>query len=74
MPTEVKIHAIDDLGAKRGYTHEEMAFLFDVHVTTVYRMPKLMACRIDTGNPRVVRYSRAKVDAILNGEPTRKRA
>ena len=74
MPKEAKIQPINDLDTKRGYTHEEIAFLFDVHVTTVYHMPKLMACRIDTGNARVVRYARAKIDAILSGEPQRKRA
>ena len=74
MPTETNVRAIADLAAKKSYTHDDVATLFGVHVTTVYHMPKLMACRIDTGNPRVVRYAREKVDAILSGEPQRKRA
>ena len=50
-----------------AYTHAQVADLFQVARETIYRMPHVMDTRLP-GRP--VRYSRKKVDAILNGEAT----
>ena len=58
--------------ARRTYTQADVAELFGIDYTTVYKKPQLMACRISS---RPVRYSMKLIDAILNGEhaetPTR---
>lgn len=47
------------------YRQQEVADLFDVPRQELYEMPKVEACRIDTGSKRRVRYSKAKIDALL---------
>lgn len=47
------------------YKQEEVAALFDVSRQELYEMPAVEACRIETGSKRRVRYSKAKIDALL---------
>lgn len=51
---------------KRTYTHEEVAVMLGVHRSTVYTMPKVMACRLSLGLKRGVRYSAAPIDALVS--------
>lgn len=55
--------------ASGTYTHEQVAGLFDVARQDIYDMPMVMACRIPGLGPRRVRYSKAKIDALLAGQP-----
>lgn len=50
-----------------SYTQAEVAGLFHKWPQDLYKMPHVQACRIPTGG-RSVRYSKRKIDAILNGE------
>jgi hypothetical protein len=45
---------------------QEVAALLRVHRSTLYRVPGLMSCRVNTGEPRRVRYDAAKVMALLS--------
>lgn len=47
------------------YEHQEVADLFGVSRQEVYNMPAVMACRIPRLGQRRVRYSKAKIDALL---------
>lgn len=51
---------------KRTYTHAEVAVLFGVHRSTLYTMPKVMACRLSLGFTRCVRYAAPQIDALLS--------
>lgn len=46
---------------------KEVAALFRVHRITLYTIPGLAACRVQTGF-RGVRYDAAKVEALLNAK------
>lgn len=46
------------------YTQAEVLQLFNVAKDTLYKQPHIMACRVTA---RPVRYSKRRIDAILNG-------
>lgn len=56
-----------------SYTQDEVAALFKVSVPSLYEMPLVQQARIPAGGRGTkgkgrVRYSKRKIDAILNGE------
>ncbi|HCT57215.1 MAG TPA: hypothetical protein DGD08_08385 [Gemmatimonas aurantiaca] len=57
--------------SKATYTMAEVAVLFGVARQDVYGMPAVMACRIRRVGKSRVRYSKAKIDALLGIEPLR---
>jgi len=46
------------------YTQAQVLQLFNVSRDTLYKQPHIMACRVTA---RPVRYSKRRIDAILNG-------
>ena len=53
-----------------SYTSEQVATLFQVDRADLYRMPEVQACRIPGIGQKRVRYAKAKIDALLNGDTT----
>lgn len=49
----------------RAYTQSQVAAMLQIGVTHLYERPDVMACRLP-GRP--VRYSKKKIDALLDGE------
>lgn len=50
------------------YTMLEVATLFGVRRTEIYGMPAVMACKIKRVGKTRVRFSKAKIDALLGLE------